>query len=138
MNVPSVAASPVTLAPPARPTAETQNTSAPVEQRPVSAPQPLAENQKTSNDNAAQGKKQMNETALLAEAAQKISAHLNLKSSSLEFSVDQNSGRNVVKILDKSTKEVLRQIPSEEAIHIAEVLDELNEIRQGLILSAKG
>ena len=68
----------------------------------------------------------------------KISAHLNIKNSALEFSVDQNSGRNVVKIVDKSTKEVVRQIPSEEAIHIAEALDELDEIRQGLLLSTQG
>ncbi len=136
MNVPAVSVTPLNIAPPPRPSAETQNTAAPVEQRPASAPQPLMENQKANTDNAAEQKNPASEAMLLAEAAQKISAHLNLKNA-LEFSVDQNSGRNVVKIIDKSTKEVLRQIPSEEAIHIAQALDELNEIRQGLLLSAK-
>ena len=113
------------------------SSAAPVEQRATSsAPQAVSQTQNVQkNVNATQGQ---NELQQLQEAAQKISSHLNLKNSALEFSVDQNSGRNVVKIIDKSTKEVVRQIPSEEALHIAQALEELDEIRQGLLLSTKG
>lgn len=34
----------------------------------------------------------------------------------LEFSIDENSGRTVIKVLDAETKEVIRQIPPEEVI----------------------
>lgn len=128
-----------------QPNPRTQNnavqpqTASPVEQRVSSAPQPVGQSQNSAkNNNATAQQNPQNEVQMLQEAAEKISAHLNLKNSSLEFSVDQNSGKNVVKIVDKTTKEVVRQIPSEEAIHIAQASDELDEIRQGLLLSEQG
>jgi flagellar protein FlaG len=42
---------------------------------------------------------------------------------SLEFSIDEDSKRTVVKVIDVATKEVLRQMPSEEALRIAKSLD---------------
>lgn len=53
--------------------------------------------------------------------------------SSLEFSVDDDTGSTVVKILDKETKEVIRQIPSEEMLSIAKALDTI----KGLLLHQK-
>src|SRR5262252_6969695 len=41
---------------------------------------------------------------------------------SLRFSVDQESGRNVVALVDPVDGKVLRQIPSEEAIAVAEAI----------------
>lgn len=41
----------------------------------------------------------------------------------LEFSVDSDSKRTVVKVIDQSTKEVLRQIPTPEALEIAKALE---------------
>ena len=43
----------------------------------------------------------------------------------LQFAVDEDSGRTVVKVIDTSTKEVIRQIPSEEVLSIAKALDTL-------------
>jgi len=45
------------------------------------------------------------------------------KSQGLEFSVDNDSKRTIVKVVDQTTKEVLRQIPSPEALEIAKSLD---------------
>ncbi|MES2259166.1 MAG: flagellar protein FlaG [Pseudomonadota bacterium] len=45
------------------------------------------------------------------------------KSQGLEFSVDNDSKRTIVKVIDQTTKEVLRQIPSPEALEIAKSLD---------------
>jgi flagellar protein FlaG len=45
------------------------------------------------------------------------------KAQGLEFSIDKDSQRTVVKVVDQSTKEVLRQIPSVEALEIAKSLD---------------
>lgn len=44
---------------------------------------------------------------------------------SLQFSQDEETGRTVIKLVDLETKEVLRQIPSEEALAIAHTLDKL-------------
>ncbi len=51
----------------------------------------------------------------------------------LEFSVDDDTGKTVIKVMDSSTKEVIRQIPSEEILEIARALDRL----QGLLLRQK-
>jgi flagellar protein FlaG len=54
-------------------------------------------------------------------------------SSSLEFSIDDDSKQTIVKIVDMNTKEVLRQIPSLEALEIAKSLDKM----MGLLISQK-
>ncbi len=45
----------------------------------------------------------------------------------LEFSVDEESGKDVVRVLDKQTDEVIRQIPSEEVLAIARNIAEYTE-----------
>lgn len=41
----------------------------------------------------------------------------------MEISVDKDSGQFVVKVLDSKTKEVVRQIPSEDLLRVARQLD---------------
>jgi flagellar protein FlaG len=48
----------------------------------------------------------------------------------LRFSIDSDSKRVVVRIIDQNTSQVLRQIPSEEALEISKSLDKL----QGLLI----
>ncbi|HEV8501478.1 MAG TPA: flagellar protein FlaG [Casimicrobiaceae bacterium] len=48
----------------------------------------------------------------------------------LEFELDPASGKLVTRLIDTSDNEVLRQIPSEEMLRIAEALDRV----QGLLL----
>jgi flagellar protein FlaG len=48
----------------------------------------------------------------------------------IEFTVDDQTDRTVVKVVDRATKEVIRQIPSEEMLRIAQALDHL----QGLLV----
>ena len=45
--------------------------------------------------------------------------------SNLEFSVNDDTGQLVVKIIDRSTKEVIRQMPSEEMLALAKALDSI-------------
>lgn len=49
------------------------------------------------------------------------------KNTALQFSVDDNSGTRVVRLIDSDTKEVIRQIPTEEMIKIAEHIDKIQE-----------
>lgn len=51
-------------------------------------------------------------------------------SNSLEFSIDDSTGKTIVKVLDSQTGEIVRQIPSEELLALARSLDKL----QGLLL----
>jgi flagellar protein FlaG len=45
--------------------------------------------------------------------------------SNLEFSLDDDTGQMVVKIIDRATKEVIRQMPSEEMLAVAKALDSI-------------
>ena len=44
-------------------------------------------------------------------------------SSSLEFSQDASTGRSLVRIIDTSTNEVIRQFPTEEMLSISRAID---------------
>jgi len=48
----------------------------------------------------------------------------------LRFSIDDDTGKTVIKIIDSSTDEVIKQIPSDEIIAIAKAVDRL----QGLLV----
>lgn len=54
--------------------------------------------------------------------------------SSLEFSMDSGSKKVLVKLIDTSTGEVIRQIPSEEVLAIAQSIEQM---QQGLLLNNK-
>lgn len=43
----------------------------------------------------------------------------------LQFSVDKDSGDTVIKVVDRQTDEILRQIPSEEMLHLRKRLAEV-------------
>ena len=51
----------------------------------------------------------------------------------LEFSLDKDSDRMIVKVVDTATKEVIRQFPSEEMLALAQALDKI----QGLLIKQK-
>ncbi len=57
------------------------------------------------------------------QAVSELNKASQAKAQGLEFSVDNDSKRTVVKVVDQATKEVLRQIPSPEALAIAKSLD---------------
>jgi flagellar protein FlaG len=52
---------------------------------------------------------------------------------SLAFSVDDSSGKTVVRITDAQTGETIRQIPSQELLDIARSIDKM----QGMLLRGK-
>ncbi len=54
----------------------------------------------------------------------------------LNFSVDKESGKTVVKVMDAETKEMIRQMPSEEALKLAQRIKE-GHTSEGMLLSSK-
>lgn len=48
----------------------------------------------------------------------------------LQFSIDDETGQTIVRVTDKQTGELIRQIPSEELVELAKSLDRM----QGMLL----
>jgi len=45
----------------------------------------------------------------------------------LSFSVDEASGRSVIKVVDQQTDQLIRQIPTEEVLRVAQDIKKLQE-----------
>ena len=71
--------------------------------------------------------------AEIAHSVEAINKFLKPVASNIQFSVDQDSGTTLVKIIDTETQVILRQIPSKEALSMAKELDKL----QGLLVREK-
>lgn len=67
------------------------------------------------------------------DAVKRLADFVSPTQSQISFSIDEESGLRVVKILDNESKEVIRQFPSEEAIALAQALDKI----QGLLIKDK-
>lgn len=59
------------------------------------------------------------------QAVQDINKSMRSLSQGLEFSIDADSKQTIVKVIDPQTKEVIRQMPSQEALEIAKTLDQV-------------
>lgn len=69
----------------------------------------------------------------VAQAVKNMNKTMENLSPNLEFSVDSDIHRTIVKVVDQQTKEVIRQIPSEEIIELAKAMDQA----QGLLIKQK-
>jgi flagellar protein FlaG len=72
----------------------------------------------------------------LKTAADNISqaAHQSNQNLEFEFSMDTDTNKSIVKVVDKQTGELIRQIPSEETIEIARSID---KFQRSLLLNQK-
>jgi flagellar protein FlaG len=69
------------------------------------------------------------DNAALVIAVKKLNELVAPALQTVQFSLDEQSERMVVRVVDTSTKQVLRQIPNEEVISMSKTLDKL----QGLM-----
>lgn len=67
------------------------------------------------------------------EAVQKVQKTVSALNSALQFQIDKDTDKLVIKIVDTNTKEVIKQIPPQEILEIAKALDKL----QGLLVREK-
>ena len=72
--------------------------------------------------------------AELKSAVATINQAMQQSGQSLEFSVDTDAHRTVVKMVDTSTGELIRQFPSEATLAISRGID---QFQQGLLLKQK-
>ncbi len=66
----------------------------------------------------------------LAGAVKKLNEYVAPALQTIEFSLDHDSKRMIVKVVDTATHKVLRQIPNEEVVAMSKTLDKL----QGLVI----
>lgn len=68
--------------------------------------------------------------AEVARVVSDINKAMQALSRNIEFSVDTDSQRTIVKVIDQETREVIRQMPSVEALEIGKALQKV----QGLLI----
>ena len=71
----------------------------------------------------------------LQGAVEKLNDHMQNIQRDLNFSIDDSSGKTVVRVVDSTTDELVRQIPSETVLRISENIQEQLDSADGLILS---
>lgn len=71
--------------------------------------------------------------AELDQAVKQINDFVQDIQRNIEFSVDDDTGRTVIKVFDSSSEELIRQIPNEEVLELARNLKNNN----GLLFNAK-
>ncbi|BED89886.1 hypothetical protein PspMM1_23540 [Pseudoalteromonas sp. MM1] len=83
-----------------------------------------------SNQYAQQGtetnssQNQQLEREQLEKVAQQLQEFMGEMNRTLQFQVDEDSGRDVIKILDKTSGDVIKQYPSEEVLSLVSKLSE--------------
>ncbi|WP_165742720.1 flagellar protein FlaG [Pseudoalteromonas sp. Z9A6] len=60
----------------------------------------------------------------LEKMAQQLQEFMGEMNRSLQFQVDEDSGRDVIKVLDKDTGDIIKQYPSEEVLNLVSKLSE--------------
>lgn len=70
----------------------------------------------------------------LQSAVEKFNGVMRQSKQNLEFSLDTETKKPIIKLVDSVTGELIRQIPSEEMLAIARSID---QFQQGMLLSHK-
>ena len=69
----------------------------------------------------------------LSEALKTLMQAVEHLANRLNFTTDEDTGRLVIKVIDRDTKQVIRQIPPEELLSLAKRLEEL----RGILISMR-
>ena len=62
----------------------------------------------------------------VVDAVQRVQDYVQTIERDLQFSIDEDSGRTIIKVIDPETDEVVRQIPPEELLNILQSLESGN------------
>ncbi len=76
----------------------------------------------------------------LEKATSDVEAFLQSAKRGLKFHVDEDAGRTVVKVMDVREEKVIRQIPTEEVLMLAEKIRDLKETfyrKTGMLLDSR-
>jgi len=101
--------------------------------RPAPASAPATPAQRATLDNPVFAPAPPVTQQAVAAAVQSANAYVQAASANIQFSLDQDSGRTIVKVVDSETEEVLRQFPSEDMLSISKSIERM----QGLLINRK-
>jgi len=90
----------------------------------VAQPQGGAAAKATANSVSLQASRGDHET-VVREAVAAINQAAKSLNASVELSVDSDSGRAIVRVVDTQTRQLIRQIPTEEALELRRALDRI-------------
>ena len=82
----------------------------------------------TPRDGDTPGLSMADEASKVKDAVSDIEKYLDSTRRNLKFSTDEESGKIVVKVIASETGELIRQLPSEEALRSANNLSDVNSI----------
>ncbi|HGM5580862.1 TPA: flagellar protein FlaG [Pseudomonas putida] len=89
---------------------------------------PVSRPLEASAEGDKKGAVKVHDTDNVKNAVSQIEQFLKETRRNLEFSTDEESGKIVVKVIASETGELIRQIPSEEALRIAESLRDVKSV----------
>ena len=69
----------------------------------------------------------------LERAVKEVNDFLKPINNAIQFNLDDDTGKTIVKVIDTATKDVIRQFPSEEMLSIAKAIDKM----KGLLIQQK-
>ena len=72
------------------------------------------------------------------QSASNVQQMLAKAAPNLTFTVDKESGRTLIKVIDPATGELLRQIPAEEILRMDKNLDKMIARLKGLLIDRQG
>lgn len=78
----------------------------------------------TYSESSSEDKKSILTTEELKKVAQQLQDFVSEMNKGLEFSVHEDSGRDVIKVIDKNSGDLVKQYPSEEVLDIVSKLAE--------------
>ena len=93
----------------------------------------VAASQVTDTPKVEAPKANTNNPQQIEEAVEAVQKFVQPMASNLQFTIDEDTGIKVVKVIDTATKDVIRQFPSEEILQISKALDKL----QGILIEQK-
>lgn len=70
----------------------------------------------------------------LQQVVEQLNQHVQSINRDLHFSVDDQSGRTVIRVVNSETEELIRQIPSEEVLRISRNLQQQMDELSGLLV----
>ncbi len=76
----------------------------------------------TETKQAVEAQKEQSQAEALAVVVEQLSEVMSIMNKGLAFSVDDDSGSAIVKVMDIDTGELIRQIPNDEALELAQKL----------------
>jgi flagellar protein FlaG len=94
----------------------------------VMEPRGIASVEETELESGTQDNASSSQEQNLHEVIQDVENYVQNIRKHLSFSVDEDIGKTVIKVVDSETDELIRQIPSEEFLEIAKALEKTKSI----------